>query len=570
MSEDHRVALRQILNETKKNYPGLADDKVFELFASEQTLKQRLIELDPDELRDGVIGGGGDGGIDGLFLFINRRLVREDTDLSEFPTDGPLAIDLFVIQASQQGGFSESAITKFADFSKHCLRLTADHDLVRSMYRASLLVKVEKFRKIYGDNLHRRPTTTLRFYYATQGDQVDPKAEFKRSQFLEDMSTYFIGVDCDMEFVGSQSLLQWFYRQIETTLILPMVESGSAYSKHPAASYVGFVKLRDFNKFITDESGALREHLFESNVRHFQGFTKVNKEIQAALRDHEPTLDFWWLNNGVTVVASEIAGDRELLSVTEPLIVNGLQTSFVIHDYFRSNAAAQTDDRMVMVRVVKAVDAATVDAIIKATNSQTYLPPSYLHATEDIHRNIETVLRGKDLYYERRKGYYRRRGIEPSKIVTLPSLAQAVVAIVLRRPTDARGRPTSATARDYQKIFPKGGGIEIYVQCAQAMKRVEHFLDGEIQSQATVNNLRFYVAMVAVCQLLRNATPRRDTIANMDASQLTDQVLRQSLFLVNAEFTKLGANDTTAKGPELLRQIELQLAASYPKPRRHK
>src|SRR5687768_4699325 len=35
-----------------------------------------------------------------------------------------------------------------------------------------------------------------------------------------------------------------------------------------------------------------------------------------------------------------------------PLIVNGLQTSFVIHDYFSSDQATD-DDRMGMVRVIK-------------------------------------------------------------------------------------------------------------------------------------------------------------------------------------------------------------------------
>jgi hypothetical protein len=564
VSEDHRIALRQILTETQKSYPGLGEDKVFERFASEQVLKNDGIELDPEELKEGVTGGG-DGGIDAFYLLVNRHVVREDTDLSQFPMDQKLSIEVVVVQSSRQTGFSESGVTKFGDFVRHCLRLKADHSEVRTMYRAELLAKVDKFRQIYGDNLHRRPTTRLRFYYATQGDEIHPKVEFRRTQFMIEMATFFMGVDFGLEFVGAESLLKWFHRQIETTLVLPM--NGSAYSRQPASSYVGFVRLRDFYSFITDDGGALREHLFESNVRHFQGFVKVNKEIQTSLKERNALIDFWWLNNGVTIVASDISGDRELLSLTDPLIVNGLQTSFVIHDYFSSDSPV-SDERMVMVRVIKAADPATMDAITKATNSQTYIPPSYLHATEDIHRNIETVLRGKDLYYDRRKGYYRRQGVASSQIVTLPYLAQAMLAMVLRRPTDARGRPTAAINRDYAKIFPENGGVDLCVKCAQVMKRVEQFLDTEIDNQATVNDLRFYVAMVVVSQQLQNAAPRRDAVARLDLAAITDNAVRQALFLVRSVYDELGASDTTAKGPEMLKQVEARLQEAFPKRQR--
>ena len=129
--------------------------------------------------------------------------------------------------------------------------------------------------------------------------------------------------------------------------------------------------------------------MFESNVRHFQGPTKVNKEIASTLAKPDASPEFWWLNNGVTILASELGGDQELLSVTDPLIVNGLQTSFVIHSHF-SEGGRDDDRRMIMVRLTKASDPALTDAIIKATNSQTYIAPAWLHATEDVHRNIET------------------------------------------------------------------------------------------------------------------------------------------------------------------------------------
>ena len=485
MSDDHRHALTQIISETKKTYPKLPDDKFFERFAAELVLKANRIELDPDELRSGIVGGGGDGGVDGFYLFVNRRLVLEDTDLSQVAGDR-LSIEVVVIQATRHAGFSESGVTKFGDFTQKCLRITAKHQAAKAAYRESLLAMVQKFRNVYGDNLHRRPTLRILFYYVTQADQVDPKVESRRTDFLATLDQYFIGVSCDLVFVGAEALLKWFNKPIETTISLRL--RASAYSKSPGLAYIGLVALRDFYSFIADERGELREHMFESNVRHFQGPTKVNKDIAITLAEVDRSKEFWWLNNGVTILATDVGGDMELLSVTDPLIVNGLQTSFVIHDHF-SRGPQPDDERMIMIRLIKASDPALTDAIIKATNSQTYIPPAWLHATEDVHRNIETVFRGKDLFYDRRKGYHRRRGVPASKIIPLPYLAQSVVAIALRRPDEARGRPTGFVNTHYKKIFPKKGSIGVYVKCAQTMKRVEQFLDHTVSDTSDHNNL---------------------------------------------------------------------------------
>ena len=50
------------------------------------------------------------------------------------------------------------------------------------------------------------------------------------------------------------------------------------------------------------------------------------------------------------------------------------------------------------------------DRIIKATNSQTVVPPSSLRATQRIHRDIEEYLQQKGLFYDRRKNHYKNEG----------------------------------------------------------------------------------------------------------------------------------------------------------------
>ena len=562
MSDDHRHALEQIMREEQKAYPGQPEDRFFELFSAEQVLKSRRFALSPDQLRGANTGGSNDGGVDTFFVFANRRLVEEDTDLSLIPGDA-LKIEVIVVQSTRRQGFREAGIVKFSDFARYCLRLTADHKEASPLFNSALLEAVDRFRNLYRANLHKKPELTIRFFYATLADNhLDPKVGIRKDRLLADCDEFFSGAECDVEFFGAEQILRSFNKKLETTIQLSLKKS--LRSKFQGDAYVGLVSLKDFHDFIT-EDGTLREHLFESNVRDYQGPVTVNKFIHATLDQPAPGQDFWWLNNGVTILASDLGGDSELLSVTDPLIVNGLQTSFVIHEHFSKSTARSDDERMLLVRIIKATDPTVVDAIIKATNSQTAIPPSWLHATEEVHRNIEIVFKGYGLYYERRKNFHKRRGVAASRIVSLPYLAQAVAAIVLQRPDDARARPTSVVTAHYRQLFSKSAPIEMYVKCAQAMKRVEEFLDGLSIDRSRQNNLRFYVAMTACARVLRSASPRRDRVARLDVAAFTDDFLQHVYDEVNALYEAAGGNDRAAKGPAVLSGLRARLDTDFPK-----
>jgi hypothetical protein len=125
MSEDDRNLLNEIIRqEHDKTYPSMKLDTYFELFSAEQILKSRSYDLDQEQIRSGNMGGGRDGGVDSFYVFVNRRLVRDDTDLSQFKGE-KVDIDVLVIQSKHSPGFSEGAFDKFGNFIDHVLRLSA-------------------------------------------------------------------------------------------------------------------------------------------------------------------------------------------------------------------------------------------------------------------------------------------------------------------------------------------------------------------------------------------------------------------------------------------------------------
>ena len=206
------------------------------------------------------------------------------------------------------------------------------------------------------------------------------------------------------------------------------------------------VSLGDFFSFITDEKGNLVRSIFESNVRDYQGKTQVNDDIQTTLRENTDD-EFWWLNNGITIVASKATLSGKTMTVEDPQIVNGLQTSTEVFNHFTEHNT-QDEKRNLLVRVVVPPATESRDRIIKTTNSQTQIPVASLRATERIHRDIEEYLRPYGLYYDRRKNFYKNEGKPIERIVSISHLAQSVMSIALQKPNDARARPPSLLKRD--------------------------------------------------------------------------------------------------------------------------
>jgi AIPR protein len=143
-------------------------------------------------------------------------------------------------------------------------------------------------------------------------------------------------------------------------------------------------------------------------------------------------VDFWWLNNGVTIVASDIEhGGGKMLKLTDPQIVNGLQTSMEVYKK-GSDGGYDRDTRSVLVKIIQAPDDAVREEIIRATNSQTSLRPSALRATDKVQRQIESYLLERGFYYERRRNYYSNRSKPSDRIVSIESMGEAVLSVNTR------------------------------------------------------------------------------------------------------------------------------------------
>jgi hypothetical protein len=126
------------------------------------------------------------------------------------------------------------------------------------------------------------------------------------------------------------------------------------------------------------------------------------------------------------------------------------------------------------------------------------------------------------------------------------------MAILLRRPNDARARPSSLLKddKDYASVFNEDYLIDVYLACARVIRAVEEFLK-EPEAQAEPrdrNNLRFYVALAAVQIALADGAPRADRVRTLGTQAIPRGALVHATQAVKAEYEGLGGGDTVAKG----------------------
>jgi len=460
MATNDQILLNELLKQEKESLDAnFTESEYFEFYTANQILKQ--YELSYDEIMAGMVGQGHDGGADLIYLFVNDELIKEDSNTKEKYKKNP-DIELVIIQSKKEPKFKEDPLLKLSRLSKNLLDLNFEKNNFIGRYNESVLSMFELFKKTYLNLVTKQPSVKIRFCYASIGSDIHSNVKKQAEDLKNDIKDILPTAKVIVDFYNAHNLVLLSQERPNEVFRLSTAESPLSTSEKV---FIALTNIKDYFKFISDENGKLLRHIFESNVRDYQGKTNVNKEIQDTLLNNTKE-EFWWLNNGVTILASDVAtpGGKELV-IHNPQIVNGLQTSSEIHRFFSNNPDRLVDEhRAVLLRFIVPKNDETRDRIIRATNSQTPIPKSSLRATDIIHRNIEEFFKSRNLFYDRRKNYYKNEGKKPKEIISLPFLSQCLMSTLLQRPDTARARPSTLLENDesYNKLFNENHALITY------------------------------------------------------------------------------------------------------------
>lgn len=477
MADDqYRILVQQMTEERAKD-AGITDtSKAFELVVN--TLIMAPYDLSVDEIDTGNTDGGGDGQIDAMYVLVNgHALTEEDMENRTIPEKGPLEIELVFIQSKYANSFEENPLKSVRSTVSDLLDLSKDYSSIEfKEYNSAIQTQFAIARYAILASSGRAATIKASMYYASKGDDTNihesvlATAETLRKELAARSTTS----DAHIYFLSARTLIEMSRRPQTNIRNLGFQE----YLSHDGLSIACLVTIESLMAFLSDQNGNMVRALFDANVRDFLGATDVNDAIAQTLESLGDE-DFWWFNNGITLVAEQVDPKGKNLALTDPLLVNGLQTSNVIHAFMSSDKLGQSikdhiKSKRVLVRIIIPPSDAIRDTIIRATNSQTHIPKPYLRGMDRIHRNIEDHLRQTGIYYERRKNQYRNQGRARSTIVTLTEMAQSLVSALLFKGGDARGRPNSLLKLDeeYGQLFSEAYPLGTFARIIEVKRSI--------------------------------------------------------------------------------------------------
>ena len=262
----------------EKRFPVPKKDlNVFEYYCIDQFL--RPFDLSDSQLKTGMTGGGGDGGVDAMYMFVNGELIDAE---SELDPKTPNNVKLLLMQVKEGEGFSPPAIDKLYWFVDDLLDLTRKKADYHSTYRPELVALMRLFKDKYGIIVGENPPLSMEFFYITKRD-VKPNEDCHRSvaKIKTTVLKHFSQAQFDFRFVNAVAL----WTQVQTR---PPKKKLFKWASQPMSTQegdIGLIQLVDYCEFLKEPNGEIAERIFDSNVRGYWKSTPVNKRIASTLKN---------------------------------------------------------------------------------------------------------------------------------------------------------------------------------------------------------------------------------------------------------------------------------------------
>lgn len=229
------------------------------------------------------------------------------------------------------------------------------------------------------------------------------------------------------------------------------------FYSNKATAYQGLAYLNDYVDFLKDPNNlSFDENLINDNVRGAQGKGRAaNKAIRQLLSDDgddnlSKYIDFWWLNNGITIIAKDFKQiSPNQIVLTNPQIVNGQQTSRQIFELQDNDFNSEWKIKISLIIIPNndVISEEIKNKIIIGVNTQTPVTISNTLGLDSKIRNLSNYIKSES--NDKILLSAKSEKISDSKI-TYPYefLIQMIVAAFYRKPGEAR-RGISALVKEY-------------------------------------------------------------------------------------------------------------------------
>ena len=525
MAKNDLVLLDSIIDEYIQNKrPSENCGEVFEFFATEQILKNYAFS--EQQILSGSVDGRNDGGIDEFFVLVNGHLAEGIPE--EFWPKSNSELEVYIITCKHDDSFKQSPITTMIPSLLQLFDFSIATSELEGKYNADVLKK----RNLLIATYKRLATTLTKFninlIYACRGDEsIESNIQEKADQAEQICQESFSECTAKFEFWGNHRFLTRYRENSRTTLDL---RYESCINQN--GQYMVLAKLIDYYDFIIDSDENLNRRIFDSNVRDYLGLNPVNADIMKSLADSDNP-EFWWFNNGITIIGTQAHIVGNAISIENAQIVNGLQTSESIFNHF-SDVGQKDDKRSVLIKIIITNDLNVRNAIIYATNNQTNVNVTALRATDKTQKDIEAILKTHGVYYDRRSNYYKNRGIPQESIIDPLALAAGYICLIYKNPFKATNLKQRFMRDDakYQKIFSPETDLNVWYPIAWLLKKTDQTLSElklNIRTVRFQKNYKQIILFTTMSRLMGTFAFGEKQLVEFDLSRYTSAEIKSTI-----------------------------------------
>ena len=393
--------------------------------------KNPTYNLSNELLKASVIDGTSDGGADFLL---------QDPNGSE-------TSDLIIGQAKMKGSITfeeaKNAVSKMVDFYV---------DLKGGNYQRVRADVATRFLSLYSEVSDEGKIRFLLYTTAPQNHIQERSLAKIVKDRLGDEDRYEFGV-----FFGKDVVEE--IKEAESRR--PYVESG----KLTIDEANNCLRYGDDEAVIVNISAkSLRElyvlnsiNLFSMNLRYFVSKRDIDSDIRTTIR--EDSENFWFKNNGITIVCDEFKISGKELKLKNFSIVNGGQTTTLV---YKSNLNDSSPDFFIVCKVILSKGNNPDDRsdfilqVAKATNSQKPIKNSDLKANAPEQVHFANEMNNVGVYYKTKRGESIPRQYRDYDYLNsdLPEVGKLSLAGIFQLPATSRNKPsTMYMDRYYQPTF---------------------------------------------------------------------------------------------------------------------
>ncbi len=405
---------------------------------------ENYLSLDPDDVKERIVIDKHAEGIDAIFV-------------------DQINFNLYIIQAKTVDDFGKTS----ANLSEKDVQSTLEgcRLLLRGDYKGKITPKLENLVDEYHElDKTGEYETTILFLILKQNPIDEKFADTFKADFRQIRVEYFN--------------FDWFYKFYNEVYLTRRAKPPEKISfeiltnvltkDNPTKARVFTCKGKELAKIYNDN----REKILEQNVRLSLGIKSksINKQIYDTAVGSSKSINFWYFNNGITIVCDEIneTASGKVINLKNAQIINGAQTTYALFEAYQKGTLQ--DNIEVLIKVIQTNDKNFIENVTLYTNSQNAIRLRDLCSNDDIQFKIQKILLNSyGYFYERKRGEFNSLYPTPdakskllgadynTKLISNENAAQAFLAMYLNKPAEAKAQKNRIFMKEtggfYEDIF---------------------------------------------------------------------------------------------------------------------